>query len=118
MTIGTRLYTLFHGRLVGADSAGNRYYSRRISAPNPDGRREERWVLYKDSREASRISAEWHSWLHYTTDTPLSPDPAKTWRKEHQPNPTGSAQAYLPPGHDLMGGKREKAPGDYQAWTP
>jgi len=31
---------------------------------------------------------------------------------------TGTVSGYRPPGHALMGGKRRKATGDYEAWTP
>ena len=30
-----------------------------------------RWVLYAGEAEASAVPAEWHSWLHFTTDAPL-----------------------------------------------
>jgi len=42
----------------------------------------------------------------------------KPWQKPWRPNATGTGLAYRPPGHQLMGGKRAKADGDYQAWTP
>ena len=35
-----------------------------------------------------------------------------------EPNHTGTNAAYLPPGHDLRGGKRDRATGDYEAWQP
>ena len=50
-TIGTRLFTWLHGRLVGADELGNRYYTERRP---PRGRRAKRWVLYASEDEASR----------------------------------------------------------------
>ncbi len=31
---------------------------------------------------------------------------------------TGTSQAYRPQGHILSGGKRDKATGDYEAWSP
>ena len=31
---------------------------------------------------------------------------------------TGTDQAYRPPGHTLKGGRRAKATGDYEPWTP
>ena len=42
----------------------------------------------------------------------------RPWQKEHQPNPTGTPAAYLPPGHTLKGGRRAAATGDYEPWTP
>ncbi|MBF0269100.1 MAG: NADH:ubiquinone oxidoreductase subunit NDUFA12 [Alphaproteobacteria bacterium] len=119
MDIGTHLYTLFRGLLVGTDSQGNRYYKAKSWKPAAGSlRREKRWVIFKGDKDSSRVPAEWHAWLHATSDSPLTPDPAKGWQREHQANKTGSAHAYLPPGHDLMGGKREKASGDYQPWRP
>ncbi|MDK9722066.1 MAG: NADH:ubiquinone oxidoreductase subunit NDUFA12 [Rhodospirillales bacterium] len=119
MDIGTHLFTLFKGQLVGTDSQGNRYYKDKCWKPAAGSyRKERRWVMFKGSKEASRVPAEWHAWLHATTDSPLTPDPAKNWQQEHLANQTGTAGAYLPPGHDLMGGGREKASGDYQPWRP
>ncbi len=116
MTIGTRLFTWLRGEAVGTDAFGNRYYrQRRRYGP----RSERRWVIYKGEPEASKVPAEWHAWLHYTTDTvPGAGGPAKPWQKPHQPNPTGSDQAYRPPGHTLAGGRRAKAAGDYEPWVP
>ena len=59
-------------------------------------------------------------WLHHTTDTipPEGGPQRQPWQKEHQPNLTGTVQAYRPPGHTLKGGKRAPATGDYEPWTP
>ena len=65
-----------------------------------------------------RVPPEWHAWLHYTVDQPLEPSPDKPWIKEHQPNLTGTAAAYSPPGDDRRGGERARATGDYEAWRP
>ncbi len=117
MIIGTILYTWLKGELVGTDIFSNQYY--RGKGARLDGR-ERRWVLYKGRTEASSVPAEWHSWLHHTTDEPLSDSAAQVqpWQKEHQPNPSGTAEAYLPQGHEYKGGRRAAATGDYQAWSP
>ena len=113
MTIGTRLYTMLNGELVGSDSQGNRYYrSRRASG------RERRWVLYSGAAEASRIPPEWHAWLHRTTDETPGAETRWNWQREHASNPTGTDRAYRPPGHMLKGGKRAPARGDYEPWRP
>ena len=112
-TIGTLLFTWTKGRKVGTDQNGNTYYVERKAVK---GRRARRWVIYKRGEEASEVPAEWHGWLHYTCDEVLTAKPA--WTAPHEPNQTGTANAYLPPGHDLRGGKRERAAGDYQAWQP
>ena len=61
---------------------------------------------------------EWHAWLHYTTDEPLTDMPRRPWQKPHLPNLTGTPNAYRPPGHDYSGGNRQRTTGDYDAWTP
>ena len=117
MSIGTRLYTLLHGELVGTDSFGNRYYRRR---GRPLQGRERRWVLYKGKSEASKVPAEWHAWMHHTTDNPLVEQAAQSqpWQKEHLPNLTGTVNAYRPGGHALSAGSRQASDADYEAWKP
>jgi NADH:ubiquinone oxidoreductase subunit len=115
ISLGTLLYTWAKGKRVGTDIAGNRYYVERGA---PKGRRARRWVIYNGPVEASRVPPEWHAWLHYTSEQPLTEVNRKPWQQPHQPNRTGTAEAYLPPGHDLMGGRRERATGDYEAWQP
>lgn len=114
-TLGTLLFTWTKGKLVGTDSAGNRYYTERSEAK---GRRTKRWVIYKGKADASKVPPEWHVWLHYTSDQPLTATAAKPWQKPHEANKTGTTEAYLPPGHDLAGGVRQRASGDYEAWQP
>ncbi len=114
MTIGTRLYTWLKGESVGSDDFGNRYFQEKSVVK---GRRRRRWVLYNGEADATKVPAEWHAWLHYTVDEPLKPV-ARPWIKPHTTNPTGTSQAYLPPGHDLRGGQREKSAADYEAWQP
>ncbi|MBK0397989.1 NADH:ubiquinone oxidoreductase subunit NDUFA12 [Limibaculum sp. M0105] len=111
-TLGTRVYTARNGQLVGEDEAGNRFYQSR------DGKR--RWVIYNGEAEASRVSPDWHGWLHHTfDDAPSStPLPRKAWEKPHVPNMTGSAEAYRPPGSVLTAASRPRATGDYEAWQP
>ncbi len=117
MTIGTRLYTLFNGELVGTDEFGNRYYRHKKAMLHGD---ERRWVFYKGARDPSTVPAEWHAWLHHTTKTPLTENAAQaeSWQKPHQANLTGSSGAYRPKGHDLKGGRRAVSGGDYQPWVP
>ncbi|RMH50752.1 MAG: NADH:ubiquinone oxidoreductase subunit NDUFA12 [Alphaproteobacteria bacterium] len=109
-TIGTRLFTWARGQFVGEDEQGNRFYQ------TPDGKR--RWVIYRGEAEASRISPDWHGWLHHTWDEPPNrrPLPHKRWEKPHRPNMTGTEEAYHPPGSLLR--PRPVLPRDYEAWTP
>jgi NADH:ubiquinone oxidoreductase subunit len=115
MNIGTRLFTYLHGREVGTDAAGNRYFEDRRVV---QGTRRRRWVDYAGAVEASSIPPEWHGWMHYTIDAPLPEVRRRAWQKPHLPNVTGTAASYRPPGHDYAGGIRAAATGDYEAWTP
>ena len=114
----TRWITWLQGEFVGEDDFGNRYYqSRQV----PTSGRRRRWVVYAaGGDEATRVPPQHHGWLHYTLkDFPKQGERRKYgWVREHQPNPTGSPNLYLPPGHTLAGGKRDHATGDYEAWTP
>jgi len=115
MTIGTRIFTMLHGRTAGHDALGNIYYEEKKPRPGLRGRR---WVIYKGASEASSVPPEWHSWLHYTTDEPIPDTGRKPWQKPHEPNHTGTPASYRPSGHDYEGGNRAAATGDYEAWTP
>jgi NADH:ubiquinone oxidoreductase subunit len=111
--------TLFSGaKRVGQDEFGNTYF---CAKARKGYNRERRWVLYNGAPEASAIPPEWHGWMHHQTDdVPASTAPSfrRVWQKPHKPNMTGTNAAYRPPGHVLMGGQREKATGDYEAWKP
>lgn len=113
-SLGTMISTWLSGKLVGTDQAGNRYFTERSPAK---GQRAKRWVIYNGPAEASKVPPEWHAWLHYTSDRPLEAG-GRPWQRPHEANQTGTSGAYLPPGHDLRGGRRERASGDYEAWTP
>lgn len=117
-TWGTRLFTLRKGKLVGTDEMGNRYYvqSRGVGPLGVP----RRWVIYKDGAEASKISPDWHGWMHYTVDTPPTEEKyqPRPWQKPHQMNMTGTPEAYRPTGSILTAAHRPKATGDYKAWQP
>jgi len=117
MKLGTIFQTWMVGEQVGTDEFGNRYFQSK--GGTLQGRRR-RWVLYKGKDEASGVPPEWHAWLHHTAETPLTEAAAqaKDWQKPHEANPTGSENAYRPDGHDLAGGRRARATGDYRAWRP
>jgi NADH:ubiquinone oxidoreductase subunit len=105
-------------KFVGNDVYGNRYY---IARPISGYRQERRWVLYNGTPDASKVPPEWHGWLHHQTDEfPLEEKGyfRQEWQKPHVPNLTGTDSAYRPPGSIAREGKREKASGDYEAWTP
>jgi len=111
-TIGTIVYTFFKGEKVGEDVQGNVYYKAKKGP--------KRWVIFKTDIEASKISPEWHMWLHHTVDyTPLERKPdRKEWEKPLEPNMTGTIEAYYPTGSLNEGGTRKKTTSDYEAWVP
>jgi NADH:ubiquinone oxidoreductase subunit len=109
-TVGTQLYTWRKGVKVGEDDQGNIYYQTR------DGVR--RWVIFNGEVEGSRVSPDWHGWLHHTFDNSPADRPLvrKDWQTPHQPNLTGTAGAYAP-----AGSLRQAVPADrrdYEAWSP
>ena len=105
-TIGTFIYTLFTGRYVGADGFGNKYYS------NSKGKR---WVIYKDKVESSKISSEWHLWIHFLTNDLPSDNPKKfEWQKKHEENLTGTKKAYKPDGSLTSDSKKDMK--KYETW--
>lgn len=109
-TLGTQIFTARKGVKVGEDEQGNAYYQTR------DGKR--RWVIYNGECEASRISPDWHGWIHFTWDQPPTTAPLahKAWELPHKENLTGTPGAYVP-----AGSLRRTAPAerrDYEAWQP
>ena len=106
------------GEYVGTDYFGNKYYRGKA---RKGYKRERRFVSYSGDIEASSIPPEWHGWMHHQTDVvPQADAPSfrRSWQKPHTPNATSTPDAYRPKGHVLSGGKRDKATGDYEAWTP
>ena len=115
-TIGTHLWSWRNGEQVGTDAQGNAYFR---SKPKK-GQRERRWVIYEGVNDASRVPSEWHGWLHGSfDDLPESYLPAaRIWEADYTPNLTGTETAYRPQGALERGGKRVRAVGDYEAWSP
>jgi NADH:ubiquinone oxidoreductase subunit len=109
-TLNTQFFTWRKGEKVGEDSEGNKFYQSR------DGKR--RWVIFNGEAEASRVSPDWHGWLHYTWDKPPTEAPPKhkAWEKPHEANLTGTAEAYVPPGSIRRAEPAERR--DYEAWVP
>ena len=89
-TVGTFIYTIFLGKFNGEDQFGNKYYS------NSKGKR---WVIYKNTVEASKIPPEWHSWIHFLSRNKPTDDIKRfSWQKQHQENLTGTKKAHRPDG--------------------
>ncbi|MEL6359836.1 MAG: NADH:ubiquinone oxidoreductase subunit NDUFA12 [Pseudomonadota bacterium] len=117
-TFGTS-FTLWRrgAKLVGKDEQGNRYFEE--NEPSASDGRKRRWVVYHGIAEASRVSADWHGWLHHTFDVPPTEEPLlrQTWEKDHVPNMTGTPLAYHPKG-SLYNTKDGGVDQGYSAWAP
>lgn len=109
-TLTTLVNTWRKGERVGEDESGNVFYQ------SDGGKR--RWVIYNGEANASRVSPDWHGWLHYTWDEPPTERPLKkqTWEKAHLPNMTGTPLAYAPPGSIRRPEPKPRT--DYEAWSP
>jgi len=87
-TLGTFLKTFFTGKLVGSDELGNKYYT---------NKKDERWVIYSDIIEASKITSEWYLWMHHTVnEIPVKNIKRYDWEKKHLENRTGTKDSYKP----------------------
>ena len=88
-TLGTKLKTIFFGKLVGKDDLGNKYY---------ESKNGKRWVIYAGEIDASKIPVEWFSWIHFTSNKIENKHNLDkySWQKPHQQNLTGTELAYHP----------------------
>ena len=102
-TLGTRIQTILFGKFKGKDSFGNKYYE------NKSGKR---WVIYSGEIDATKISSDWYSWMHYTKNKIENLHQLKKhhWQKNHQSNQTGSDKSYHP---NRQGNQVEKK---YRSW--
>lgn len=112
-TVGRR------GVFIGQDENGNKYYEAKDLKDAYDGHKR-RWVVFNGYAEASKVTPDWHGWLHHTFAEPPTVEPLerRSWEKDHLPNLTGTTMAWRPKGSIARGGERDPATGDYQAWTP
>jgi len=112
-TVGTGLFTRFHGEEVGRDDAGNVYFR---GKKNPA----ERWVIYNGDNDGSRVPPDWHLWLRGTIDD--LPDkalpPVRKFQQKPHPNLTGTMAAFRPDGSLSRSRIRPASTGDYEPWTP
>ena len=55
-------------------------------------KKRKRWVIYNGEVNASKITSDWYSWIHYTTnETPSEKKYKKhSWQKPHAENKTGT----------------------------
>jgi NADH:ubiquinone oxidoreductase subunit len=116
MSVFSRFFAALSGRQVGTDRFGNAYYE--SHADYLGYGRKRRSVVFAGAADPTKVPPEWHGWLHHTAPAPLPEAKRHPWMIEHRPNPTGTAQAWRPAGHDYSGGRRNSTAGDYEAWTP
>jgi NADH:ubiquinone oxidoreductase subunit len=109
MKFFTKLKISFFCQKVGIDSFCNKYYE------SKKGKKKKRFVIYSKIEDSSRVPAQWHSWLHYTSDeTPSENNNIKNaWQKAHLPNLTGTKFIYS--SLQYQNKYREK---HYQSWNP
>ncbi len=88
-TFGTFIKTFFTGTYVGKDNFGNKYYK---------NKRDERWVIYSGTVEATKITTDWYLWIHHTIDKVPDENTSKKygWQKNHSENKTGTKHSYKP----------------------
>ena len=113
ITVGTKLYTYFNGKKVGEDYFGNFYYESKD--------KKNRWCIYANESEASKISPEWNSWLRFiTVASPKDNDLTYEWQKVFNGNLTGLESAYKPSIMRTSGSKEDldNYQFDYKAWKP
>lgn len=109
MSFKERFVIMLLGQFVGSDPFGNRYYREKKAKK---GQTERRWVKYKGLSEASKVPASWHGWLHHTyQEPPLEESTSYAWQKPHQPNLSGTSNAFHPQQSD---DQKET----YTPWTP
>ncbi|MDC3090722.1 NADH-ubiquinone oxidoreductase subunit NDUFA12 family protein [Paracoccaceae bacterium] len=112
-TVGTKLYTFLKGKKVGEDYFGNFYYESKDQ--------KNRWCIYSDQSEASRISPEWNSWLRFISNTlPTGNNFTFEWQKPFDGNRTGLDSAYKPSTKKVDHLKEDLVNyhSDYKAWKP
>ena len=104
LTLGTFLKTIFLGKYVGKDELGNKYYK---------SKKNERWVIYSNNIEATKITSDWYLWMHHTIDkTPDNQDKKKySWQKKHLENQTGTKNTFKPVKISKKGFKKK-----YETW--
>ena len=112
-TVGTKLHTYFKGKKVGEDYFGNFYYESKD--------KKNRWCIYSNEAEASKISPEWNSWLRFiSVAIPKDNDATHKWQKLFNGNLTGLDSAYKPRFVRTSGSEEDldSYQSDYKAWKP
>ena len=112
-TVGTKLHTYFNGIKVGEDYFGNFYYESKD--------KKNRWCIYSNESEASKISPEWNSWLRFiSVARPKDNETRHEWQKLFNGNLTGLDSVYKPRTAitSASKGDLDSYQSDYKAWKP
>ena len=73
---------------MGSDEYGNKYYK---------NKEDERWVIYYNTIEATKITSDWFLWMHHTIDKiPDKKQIKYLWQKKHLENQTGTSNSHKP----------------------
>ncbi|MEM7696173.1 MAG: NADH:ubiquinone oxidoreductase subunit NDUFA12 [Pseudomonadota bacterium] len=118
-TWGTSFTTWRTGEAVGEDQFGNRYFRTKGGKIHPTLGMERRWVIYKELADPTLIPPGWYRWMHHMSDeVPDGRYKPKAWQKPHEPNKTGTSDAYRPDGSILRPDPEKGILKGYDAWTP
>jgi NADH:ubiquinone oxidoreductase subunit len=95
-----RIYLHFFATKVGSDEYGNQFFELKTS--DYLGRKK-RYCLYNGYVEASKISPEWHPFMHYQIEAKAVKKTFKQykWQKPFVPDTTLSGSKFLPKNHLL-----------------
>ncbi len=109
------LIRLFNSK-VGQDQFGNTYYQSKSAKRHFN--RPQRYVIYKELVEGSKVPQEWFLWLHNRTkEVPQSSAKKHRWQLDSRPNLTGTKDAYYPDGCASSNTKCNNT-AHYKAWRP
>jgi NADH:ubiquinone oxidoreductase subunit len=106
---------------VGSDEFGNQYFEAKKTQEKTKNPKKRRYVIYNGISEPSKVPANWHGWLHYTSNDLPDNTHKHSWQKIHLPNLTGTKFAYFPSGsnpENKSNISRHKVSSDYQPWQP
>ncbi len=97
-------------QFIGKDVFENKYYESSNKFFSKSKANSRRWVVYKGYAEGSKVSPNWHAWLHHAVEKkPASPSKKTT---SFVPNLTGTPYKDKPKFQE----KRHKD--GYQSWRP
>lgn len=97
-------------QFIGKDVFGNKYYESSNKWFKQNKKNSQRWVVYKGYAEGSKVSPDWHGWLHHTVKK--KPSSARQKENYFKPNLTGTPYKHGPKFQE----KRNKS--TYRSWRP